>query len=48
MSVCHKSVGDERINLLLGTEASFNQSYTADSANSDIYKNKGTSLCNFS
>jgi len=38
---------DERINVVFGTEASFDQSYTALYANLGIYKNKGTSLRNF-
>jgi len=38
---------DERINVVFGIEASFDQSYTAFYANLGIYKNKGTSLWNF-
>jgi len=36
-----------RIGVVLGTEASFDQSYTVFLGNSGIYKNKGTSLWNF-
>ena len=41
---------NERINLLFGMEASFDQSYTViifKNIHSGIYKNKGTSLWNF-
>jgi len=36
-----------RIDVVLGTEASFDQSYTVFLGNSGIYRNKGTSLWNF-
>jgi len=38
---------DRRIELVFGTEASFDLSYTTFSENSGIYKKKGTSLWKF-
>jgi len=38
---------DVRINLVFGVGASFDQSYTAFSVNSGMYRNKGTFLSDF-
>ena len=45
VSVCHELISRCRIELLLGRDVSFNQSYIALLRNPGIFNNKATSVC---